>query len=90
MIYPDVTLNDWLLEHPELEVRITECHACGGKLSSTIPFMTKDYYGLESTTCPCGDSRTGCRSMVTRTEEAHRSWTEIVEGIDEDWEYNEE
>lgn len=57
MIYPDVTLEDWLRKHPELQVLKKTCDSCGKDMFSTVPFMTKDYYGLESPKCSCGKNR---------------------------------
>tara|TARA_Y100000034_G_C6910321_1_gene424375 strand:+ start:4234 stop:4482 length:249 start_codon:yes stop_codon:yes gene_type:complete len=54
MIFPDVTLEEWLKRYPELEVIEGTCRFCGNKRRTTKPFITKDYAELRSKRCSCG------------------------------------
>lgn len=73
-IYPNVSIEEWITFHPELQARSTSCRNCGSILTASIPFITKDYYGLCSPECSCGESITGIESMVTRSKREHDSW----------------
>ena len=58
MIYPNVTLKDWLKKYPVLEVKKKRCHHCLQMIVANIPFIEKDWVGLESKDCACGKGRT--------------------------------
>lgn len=83
MIYPDVSLEEWC-EKWDLEVESSTCYECGRKAYSTIPYLEKDYAGLESPLCPCG-SGPCVAVMVPRTAAAHAEWSGLVRGLLEVW-----
>lgn len=62
MVFIDIDLNEWLKTYPELKILETECD-CGHLLKSTIPFRTREYAGIISELCKCGN-KLQCASMV--------------------------
>ena len=78
MIYPDVTLEEWLKKYPELEVISKSCDNCDAVMSSTIPYLNKDYAGLIAPDCKCQKNKTTCMISVTRTIEVHNEWVEAL------------
>lgn len=54
MIYPDVTLEEWLKRYPDLESSDEECPECGTFRTVNIPFLSKKWIGLMSSQCKCG------------------------------------
>lgn len=77
MIFPDVSLQDWLKKYPELEVITRSCDACGALMHATKPFLEKGYAGLV-TVCPCGGRTHQAMSCVTTSKEESREWSEIL------------
>lgn len=78
MIYPKISTEEWIKQHPELSVVTKSCDFCGFEMKATIPFITEDYAGLEAPMCSCGKNRYTCSISVTRTEEEHKSWLEVL------------
>jgi hypothetical protein len=72
MIYPDVSLQDWLKKYPELDVLERTCPACGTIRKADRPFVRKGYAGVEAGNCICGKDPSTCSSQVTTTAEAHK------------------
>lgn len=65
MIFPDVTLEEWLEKYPDLGVRKERCNGCGKKsILTNKPFIEKDWVGLAAI-CECGFH--GASSMLPRT-----------------------
>lgn len=59
MIYPDVTLEEWMTKFPGLEPQEIEC-PCGGIGKTTKPVITKDWVGLVMPKCKgCGEEEPG-------------------------------
>lgn len=54
MIYPEVSLKDWLKKYPVLEIRRQKCRSCSSVQLTNIPFIEKDWIGLKSLDCQCG------------------------------------
>jgi hypothetical protein len=52
MIYPDVTVDEWVKRHPICVVE--GLCVCGKKASTTIPVITNKKIGLVSPRCECG------------------------------------
>ncbi|MBX9839194.1 MAG: hypothetical protein K2X69_12895 [Silvanigrellaceae bacterium] len=74
MIFVDIPLNEWLKKIPQLKVIETTCVSCGNKIKAEYPVILKDYIGLSSKPCPCGDKKSGCENLITRTKKEHESW----------------
>lgn len=74
MIYPDVTVTEWIRKHPSLKVVSTSCSECGSKIYADRPFVSQDYVGLESRPCSCGNARNTAANAVTRTKKAYDEW----------------
>ena len=45
MIFPEVTIEEWSKKYP-VDPRTTDCLACGVKITTNIPYITKDYAGF--------------------------------------------
>lgn len=54
MIFPDIDLDDWIKKYPALEVISRPCHYCKSSRVANIPFIEKDWVGLQSKDCSCG------------------------------------
>lgn len=54
MIYPDISLKEWRLKYPALEIVKTKCHKCRKSMITNKPFIEKDWIGLVSSDCSCG------------------------------------
>lgn len=57
MIYPEVSLKDWLKKYPVLEIKKIKCHHCRVPMIADIPFIEKNWIGLESKDCACGKGK---------------------------------
>jgi len=78
MLYPQVSAQDWIKQYPELSMITKACDSCGKEMAATIPFVNKDYAGLEAPMCSCGQNRYTCSISVTRTHEEHQSLMDII------------
>jgi hypothetical protein len=78
MIFPNVSLKDWLKKYPELKVISSQCENCGKKMKTTRPFIEKHFAGLRIDTCPCGKNRHSSMTMVTITAEKHQEWADLL------------
>jgi hypothetical protein len=59
MIFPNISLHDWMKKFPGLEPQEAEC-SCGNKGSTIIPVITKNWVGLSMPKCTrCGDETPG-------------------------------
>ena len=56
MIYPEISLERWCEQNPLLEVRKDKCDYCGGEFLANIPFIDKNWVGLTSKKCFCGNT----------------------------------
>ena len=56
MIFPDVTIEEWLKKHPELSPPdySKSCHECGKPVHTYRPYIEKDWIGFASNECECG------------------------------------
>jgi hypothetical protein len=55
MIFPEISLQDWVRRHPQLRVIEVQCLQCDGTIKTEKPFIAKDYLGLLALNCPsCG------------------------------------
>lgn len=78
MIYPDVTLEEWLKRYPDLKVVTGICDGCGGPKPTIKPFRFKHGVGLECLPCSCGKGRHSSSTMlITETKEIEK-WREIL------------
>lgn len=78
MIHPKVSLEAWLSKYPDLKIVTKECDACGKTIRTTIPFISKDYVGLDAPRCECGKNKFSCAISITRTPEANQEWAEAL------------
>jgi hypothetical protein len=78
MIYPDVTVEDWIAKHPALEVSKCSCIDCGVEIKSDKPYMSRDYIGLESKPCVCGSTRSKCSSSVPYSSVEQKAWGQLI------------
>ncbi len=83
MIYPDVTLDEWLKRHPDLKVKEGICDNwdCKKPMRTTRPFVYRDGVGLESNDCECGKSKHRSSVMIVTRPEAVEQWREILGGL---------
>ena len=58
MIFPQVTLQEWMRRFPGLEPESAEC-SCGKRGQTTVPVISKDWVGLAMPKCICGDEIPG-------------------------------
>ena len=72
MIYPDVTIEEWLKRYPELSPPdySRSCHECGTPVHTYKPFIEKDWVGFESNECECG-SGFQTWNQIANSEEAY-------------------
>ena len=75
MIYPDVTLAEWLRKYPDLKVITRECSRCGKEVSTTKAFVSADYTGLELEKCSHCGSRERALSYLVTSRKALREWS---------------
>lgn len=78
MIFPDVTLEEWLKRYPDLDVVSRDCDQCGKKIIASIPFVSIDLVGLTAPRCSCGKNRFTCGSSLTRTPEVFQDVLEAL------------
>lgn len=64
MIFPKVSLIDWMKKHPELEILSKKCDNCDKILRSVKPFVDGIYAGLIACDCLCNKNRHTCVSMI--------------------------
>lgn len=74
MIFPNVSTKAWLTKYPFLKVISSTCDGCGSKRSTTKPFISKEYVGLESPKCPCGKSSSSAMYMAPACKKEIESW----------------
>lgn len=80
MIRPQVCLSDWVKKH-HLTVEEYDCPNCLGKFDTDVPFVTTDYYGIESPIHePCGSAFTKV-VMTPRSPSAKERWRKISEQL---------
>lgn len=53
MIFPDTPIDIWCEKH-DLEIIHDKCPNCRSKMSTTRPFIEKQFIGLISPRCNCG------------------------------------
>lgn len=54
MIYPDVTVEEWLRRYPVFREDIPSECICGREINSFKPIIFKDRVGIVSGLCACG------------------------------------
>lgn len=69
MIYPNVSLEEWLEKYPVLEIKKKRCHYCREFRVANIPFIEKDWVGLQSKDCSCGKGKAISVCMIRKTLE---------------------
>lgn len=79
MIFPDVSVVEWIKKYPSLSEVTTSCFDCGREIVANKPFITKHYVGLVSSKCICGSNCTGCECKTTSTIEEHNKWSMIMD-----------
>lgn len=81
MIYPDVTLEEWI-EKTGLPPDLDEykCRGCGELFLVCVPVMTKDYFALESPVHKCGKGFTAA-VLTPRSEAKIKIWDNIFENL---------
>jgi hypothetical protein len=77
MIFPEVTIEEWINKFPELEVISRRCDYCGSIMKSEKPFLMKGYAGLVSPNCKCGKNRGLCSSRITISDYEHKRWNKF-------------
>lgn len=76
MIYPDVSLEEWLKKCPGLRVLTQPCPSCGSEIVTDRPFISKDYAGLEGKFCKtCGHQRNSS-SLQPISSKSIDAWSE--------------
>lgn len=80
MIFPEITLEEWLERYPDLAVRKERCNGCCKKFIKTNkPFIEKDWVGLAAI-CECGFH--GASSMLPRSQEMKELVSNLFFSID--------
>lgn len=76
MIYPDVSLQDWLKKY-QLTIETKTCANCGKNFETTVPILIKGYAGLETTNhgCPFNFS---AAIFTPITDESKKAWLNII------------
>jgi uncharacterized Zn finger protein len=77
MIFPDVSAEEWILRYPDLFVISVKCKNCGNNLESTRPFVSKDYIGLTTHSCACGNSQSNVKVVIPKTEQSKKEWKRL-------------
>lgn len=54
MLFPQVSVEEWIERHPGLEIEKERCPSCRKEIVKDIPYMSKDWVGLHSGECSCG------------------------------------
>jgi hypothetical protein len=79
VLFPEVTLDQWLKKYPELEVIEGFCDHCGEPLKAVKPFITNRYAGIMAPECRCGKNRHSVMSLVTNSYKTHLEWESILQ-----------
>jgi len=74
MIYLNTATQEFINKNPGLFVKTIQCNNCQNELSTTIPFITKDYIGLATPNCSCGNLLSKAEVAIPRTEKEIESW----------------
>lgn len=77
MIYPEISLDEWLSKYKGLKIAKANCNSCGEIMESSIPFISSEYIGLTSPKCKCGISFTRVESALPRTKEEQDYWNSL-------------
>jgi len=78
VIYPDVSLEEWLRRYPDLKPKTGLCDACGGPKPTVKPFRYRHGVGIQSEPCKCGKGRHSTSVMLVTDEKHIQMWTEIL------------
>lgn len=79
MIYVDTSLSVWLRK-TGLKVSEWKCPVCKEMFFTTVPFLQKDYYGLQTPIHGCGGKH--IKIVITpRTEVEKLKWKLIRENM---------
>lgn len=74
MIFPPVTLKFWLEKYSGLSIIEGICDNCKSAMPTVLPFIEKDYIGLISEECGCGESRNKAMIMLPTSHVEIRFW----------------
>ena len=74
MIYPDISLEEWLKKYPDLKVYERECPKCKAMVRTNRPFISEDYVGIELEFCPNCNIKVGICVANPRTKQKLREW----------------
>lgn len=77
MIYPDVTLEEWLKKYPGLEVFSQPCPQCKETISTKTPFITKHYAGLEGKACYACGFIVNSANLIPISAEKTAAWRKL-------------
>jgi hypothetical protein len=80
MIFPDVPTDMWLAKYPFLKIISSTCDGCRHIRSTTKPFISKEYVGLESPRCECCKSNHSAMYMASICKKEIESWKNTLEG----------
>lgn len=78
MIFPEITLEEWLEKYPELQILTKKCDNCNKDITANKPFITNGYVGLSSDKCICGKNKHDCMYYITNSEETFGFWSDKV------------
>ncbi len=82
MIFPDVTLEEWLKKYPGLDIVKERCSVCRKKIITNKPFVDQHWVGLAAI-CECGFH--GASSMFPRTQKSENLVSGLFGSIDEEF-----
>ena len=77
MIFPDVSVEEWCKQW-RLKPVGTKCTECGNKIVSDRPYRAKDYVGLTSRPCPCGQSNQSCGTHLAVSKAEIAAWDNLL------------
>jgi len=72
MIYPEISVEEWVKRYSDLEILEEECPNCERLVMVNIPFVSKSWVGLASKPCVCGGLPIVCQ--IPRDEHTLK-WT---------------
>jgi len=78
MIFPDVSLKEWLTKYDELEIEKGACNNCGKEMPTIKPFIEKDYVGLVSKNCLCDKNTNQAMTLIPISKKEIDYWNEFL------------
>ena len=83
MIFPEVTLEEWLNKYPDLKnikdtCEINYCEYCNKQIIPEKPFVKKGYVGLLSEVCPHCLNEFYVQVSITNSVQEYQEWSHIL------------